>query len=59
LRGAYPILRLSDRVALAPAHDGEEVDRTEIADMEAVRRMVEGVDGIVHLGGNSARQSGR
>jgi hypothetical protein len=53
LRGAYPILRLSDRVALAPAHDGEEVDRTEIADMEAVRRMVEGVDGIVHLGGNS------
>src|SRR5271156_3678591 len=42
LRGVYPVLRLSDRVALAPARDGEEVDQTEIADMTAVERMVEG-----------------
>jgi uronate dehydrogenase len=53
LRGVYPILRLSDRLALAPARDGEEVDTTELSDMAAVERMVEGVDGIVHLGGNS------
>ena len=53
LRGVYPVLRLSDRVALAPARDGEEVDQTEISDMAAVERMVEGVDGIIHLGGNS------
>ncbi len=53
LRGVYPVLRLSDRVALAPARDGEEVDRTEIADMAAVEQMVAGVDGIIHLGGNS------
>ncbi|HEY1300157.1 MAG TPA: NAD(P)-dependent oxidoreductase [Stellaceae bacterium] len=53
LRGAYPVLRLSDRVAPAPARDGEEVDQTEIADMAAVERMVAGCDGIVHLGGNS------
>jgi uronate dehydrogenase len=53
LRGVYPILRLSDRVALAPARDGEEVDRTELSDMAAVERMVAGVDGIVHLGGIS------
>jgi uronate dehydrogenase len=33
LRGVYPVLRLSDRVALAPARDGEEIDRTEISDM--------------------------
>jgi len=53
LRGVYPILRLSDRVALAPAREGEEVDRTELSDMAAVERMVAGVDGITHLGGIS------
>ncbi len=53
LRGVYPVLRLSDRVPLEPARAGEEVDRTEISDMGAVERMVEGVDGIIHLGGNS------
>ncbi len=53
LQGLYPILRLSDRVALAPAREGEEVDRTELSDMTAVERMVADVDGIVHLGGIS------
>jgi uronate dehydrogenase len=53
LRGVYPVLRLSDRVPLAPARDGEEIDQTEISDMAAVRRMVDEVDGIIHLGGNS------
>jgi uronate dehydrogenase len=53
LRGVYPVLRLSDRVPLAPARDSEEIDQTEISDMAAVRHMVEGVDGIIHLGGNS------
>jgi len=57
LRGIYPVLRLSDRVALMPARDGEEVDRTDIADMAAVERMVEGVDGIIHLGGISGENS--
>src|SRR5579864_1835280 len=57
LRGVYPVLRLSDRVALAPARAGEEVDRTDIADMAAVERMVAGVDGIVHLGGISGENS--
>ena len=53
LRGVYPVLRLSDRVPLAAARDGEEIDQTEIADINAVHRMVDGVDGIIHLGGNS------
>jgi uronate dehydrogenase len=53
LRGVYPILRLSDRVAVAPARDNEEIDRTELGDMAAVERMVDGVDGIIHLGGHS------
>jgi uronate dehydrogenase len=57
LRGGYPVLRLSDRVALAPARDGEEIDRTEISDMAAVERMVEGVEGIIHLGGNSGENT--
>src|SRR5260221_13011896 len=57
LRGIYPVLRLSDRVALAAAREGEEVDRTAIADMAAVERMVEGVDGIVHLGGISGENT--
>src|SRR5215472_16326833 len=53
LRGVYPVLRLSDRVALAPARDREETDRTELSDFAAVQRMVAGVDGIIHLGGIS------
>ena len=58
LRGIYPLLRVSDRVALAPAGDGEEVmDRIDIADMAAVERLVAGVDGIVHLGGVSGESS--
>ena len=61
LRGVYPVLRLSDRAPLAPARAPEqgveEVDQTDIADMATVERMVEGVDGIVHLGGISGENS--
>ena len=61
LRGVYPVLRVSDRVPLAAARSGnegvEEVDQTDIADMEAVEKMVAGVDGIIHLGGISGENS--
>ncbi|MGC2198674.1 MAG: NAD(P)-dependent oxidoreductase [Stellaceae bacterium] len=53
LRGVYPVLRLSDRVAPAPARDGEEVDCSELSDFTAVQRMVAGMEGIIHLGGIS------
>src|SRR5437868_13583412 len=53
LRGNYPVLRLSDRVPIAPARDKEELDQTDIADMGAVEKMVAAVDGIIHLGGSS------
>src|SRR6516225_467359 len=33
------------------------LNRTEISDMAAVERMVEGVDGIIHLGGNSGENT--
>ena len=42
LRGVYPILRLSDLVPIAEARDGEEVDQTNIADVKAAERMVQG-----------------
>jgi uronate dehydrogenase len=57
LRGVYPVLRLSDRVPLAPAEAGEEIDQTDLADMAQVERMVAGCDGIVHLGGISGENS--
>ena len=53
LQGVYRVIRLSDRVPLGAARSGEEVDRTELSDMAAVERMVDGVDGIIHLGGIS------
>src|SRR3984893_8647457 len=57
LHGVYPVLRLSDRVALAPARDGEEIDQTDIADMAAGEKMIAGIDGIIHLGGISGENS--
>src|ERR1700730_2166437 len=57
LRGVYPVLRVSDRVPLAPARDGEEINQTDIADMAAVEKMVAGVDGIIHLGGISGENT--
>jgi uronate dehydrogenase len=53
LQGVYPVLRLSDRVPLAAARAGEEVDCTDLADMAGVERIVADVDGILHLGGVS------
>jgi len=57
LRGLYPVLRLSDRIVIPPARDGEEVMQTELADMAAVETMVAGVEGIIHLGGISGESS--
>jgi uronate dehydrogenase len=53
LRGVYPVLRLSDRVPLPAAREGEEVNCADLADMAAVERVVADVDGIIHLGGIS------
>ena len=53
IRGLYPLVRLSDRVEMAPARDGEEVVVADLADMAACEAICQGVDGIVHLGGQS------
>lgn len=53
LQGVYPLLRLSDRVALESAGEGEEVMDADLADLAACEALCEGIDGIVHLGGQS------
>lgn len=49
-------LRLSDRAAMAPAGDGEEVVECDLADKRAVDELVRGCDAIVHLGGVSVER---
>ncbi|MCR9072545.1 MAG: NAD(P)-dependent oxidoreductase [Alphaproteobacteria bacterium] len=53
LAGAYPVLRVSDIVDLGAAGPGEEVVIGDICDPTDRKRIVEGVDGIIHLGGLS------
>lgn len=49
-------LRLSHRSDLGATGEGEEIVLADLADREAVGRMVEGVDAIVHMGGVSTEQ---
>jgi uronate dehydrogenase len=53
LFGRYPLLRLSDVNAMEPARQGEEIVQCDLADAAAVDRVCEGIDAIVHLGGQS------
>ena len=53
IRGLYPMVRLSDLATMAPAGAGEEVMRADLADLAACERLCDGVDGIVHLGGQA------
>jgi uronate dehydrogenase len=46
-------LRLSDIGDMAPAGPGEEVVQCDLGDRTAVRALVDGCDGILHLGGVS------
>ena len=53
LKGVYPRLRLSDLKAPPDLAADEEFVAADLADLAAVERIVDGVDGIVHLGGFS------
>lgn len=53
LRGYADILRLSDIADLGTAAEHEELVPCDLGDFAAVRDLVDGVDGIVHLGGVS------
>ncbi|SMF79857.1 uronate dehydrogenase [Tistlia consotensis] len=57
LAGYAPLLRLSDIAELGAAGPGEEVVPCDLADAAAVDRLVEGCDGIVHLGGMSVENA--
>ena len=47
------ILRVSSRSDLGPPAANEEIVYCDLADKPAVERLVEGCDGIVHMGGQS------
>lgn len=53
LAGFAETLRLSDIVDLGTAGPNEELVVCDLADADAVMRLVEGCDGILHLGGVS------
>ena len=53
LKGDCKVLRLADRVAMAPAGVHEEVVVNDLADAQGVLDMMAGVDAVVHLGGVS------
>ena len=59
LRGAAPVVRLSDIAPMAPAREGEEVVPCDLADEAATLALCEGVDAIVHLGGQSVEADWR
>jgi len=50
-------LRLSDIAPVTDFADGEEFAAADITDLEAVAGIVDGVDGILHLGGHSVEGS--
>src|SRR5262245_50188015 len=53
LKGVYPSTRWSDRVVPAALAADETFLKANLTDMAEVERAVDGVQGIVHLGGHS------
>lgn len=53
LAGHYAILRLSSRRGLEPAATHEEIMYCDLADAAAMDKLLEGVDAVVHMGGQS------
>jgi uronate dehydrogenase len=53
LRGVYPILRLSHRRPFGEARPGEEIVIANLENFDDVSAAVEGVDGIIHMGGKA------
>jgi uronate dehydrogenase len=53
LKGVYPRIRLSDIRTPKDLASGEDFVAADLSDMAAVEKIVDGVQGIVHLGGFS------
>lgn len=51
LRGHFDQLVVSDRRPIDDLHEGETFVQAELTDMAAMERLLDGADGIIHLGG--------
>jgi uronate dehydrogenase len=51
LKGRYPLVRLADIAAQAPAEAGEEIVKADITDPAQLAQAMEGIDCVVHLAG--------
>lgn len=51
LRSLCKVLRVSDKVDIGPAGEGEEMVTAALEDPAAVSALLEGVDAVVHFGG--------
>jgi uronate dehydrogenase len=56
LRANCRNLRLSDIAAMAPAESGEQVVQADLSDADAVMKLVQGCQAIVHFGGISTEK---
>jgi uronate dehydrogenase len=56
LAGTYADFRLSDVVEIKDLAPGERFVRTDLADLAAVERLLEGVEGVIHLGAVSVER---
>ncbi|MEM8687992.1 MAG: NAD(P)-dependent oxidoreductase [Pseudomonadota bacterium] len=53
LKGWAKVMRINDVADLGAAAPDEEIVQCDLGDLDAVTAMVDGVDGIIHLGGKS------
>jgi uronate dehydrogenase len=51
------VVRLSDVADMGEAREGEEIVRCDLADKEAVLKLLEGVDAVLHFGGISTEKA--
>ena len=51
LVGTFEQMIVSDRREITELHDGETFVQADLTDMAAMERLLEGADGIIHLGG--------
>lgn len=51
LQGQFPIIRLTDNRDLGEARTGEELMPADLTDFDAVQKVMQDVDAVIHLGG--------